>query len=409
MRLIDQDHVLTAFAEHVAEASAIDIAVAWVAPGRHLEILRNAARKNGAKVRIVTGLTGNATVPAALRSIMDFGELRIADGQRLFHPKFYLFRKASTSTVWVGSANFTSGGFARNAELLAEAQGDNDARRWFTQLWKALPTDPQAAVADYSERYEPPSRSPDSSDAESQESAESDDLPSHPIDLLAPMPKSWSAYMTALRTADRWWRAQGNNWSVLGPFRSYVHTISSAAEVIHRTNWDDLTLDDVDILLSTRRERYGAYALLGNVGGIGLVRQAFRGQTDKDLDIRQSCRTALAKAAASQGEDFYAAVRDALSTITSFERFGPAVATRLLTLACPARAVSVNAGSVVGLGRLFKLPGTVGVLGAPDTYVELLRRIHNTAWYRAPMPSGGFEQEIWGMRAALLDAFVYTG
>lgn len=335
---------------------------------------------------------------------MDFGKLRIADGQRLFHPKFYLFHKGSTSTVWVGSANFTSGGFARNAELLAETQGGDDARQWFTQLWKTLPTDPQAAVADYTERYEPPTHSSDSGD---DDSAESDDLPSHPIDLLEPMPKSWSAYMTALRTADRWWRAQGCDWSVLGPFRSYVHTISSAAEVIHRTNWNDLTIDDADILLSTRKGRYGAYGLLGNMGQLGRVKQAFRGQTDKDLDIRQSCRTALAKAAASQGEDFYAAAHNALRSITSFEGFGAGVATRLLTLACPARAVSVNAGSAVGLGRLFKLPGTVGVLGAPDTYVELLRCIHNTAWYRAPMPSGGFEQEVWGMRAALLDAFVY--
>lgn len=404
MRLIDHNSVLSAFAEHVEEASAIDIAVAWVTPGRHLEILRNAARSRGIKVRVVVGLAGNSTAPVALRSIMDFGGLRIADdGERLFHPKFYLFHKASGVTAWIGSANFTGGGFARNAELLAEVEGGEEAHRWFTRLWEALPVDPRAAVAEYEERYEPPSRPSGSGKADSTEGGE----PNHPIDLLVPMPKSWSAYMTALRSADRWWCAQGNHWNVLGPFRSYVHTISSAAEVMHRTNWDDLTLDDVDILLSTRGERNGAYGLLGHVGMIGLVKQAFRRNTEKDLHIRESCRAALAKAAISEGEEFYAAVHDALTTITSFERFGPAVATRLLTLACPARAVSVNNASAEGLGQLFELPGTVRNLGSPDIYVNLLRRIHSTAWYSAPMPSDGFEQEIWSMRTALLDAFVY--
>lgn len=403
--LLDHNSILSTFSKNVDESSSVDIATAWVTPGRHLEIIRNSVKNNGLKVRIIAGIAGNGTIPVALRSIMDFGELRIDESkERLFHPKFYLFHKKEKSILWVGSSNFTLGGFSRNNELIAEMEGGDEASQWFTKLWNGLPRDSLPIIERYTETFKNPYCN---FTRNVKEEIITGDIPENPIVFLNPMPDSWNSYMNSLKKADNWWRAQGCHWNIFDNFRSYVHTISSASEVIHRESWNNLTLDDADILLSIRGEQHGAYGLLGHVGRIGLVKQAFRQETAESLAIREACRASLAKAAASDGEDFYKAVYDAITMITSFKRFGPAVATRFLTLACPGRAVSVNKASAEGLGRLFGLNGTVHTLGSADGYVSLLRKIHQTAWYQSPMPSNSFEQEIWGMRTALLDAFVY--
>lgn len=405
MRLIDHKTVLSDFTERVAAATAVDVASAWVSSGKQLEILRDAARNRNVKIRVVTGLAGNATHPNALRALLDFAELRIVEGNRLFHPKFYLFHTGVATKTWIGSANFTSGGFQRNAELLAEMDGGREAAQWFDGLWDTLPKDARKAVDAYEARYEPPQYTSRNNAHDAPDNMPDID---HPYDLLTPMPPDWSAYMRALRSADSWWDENSTHFSVLAEERSYIHTIESAGTIIRKSSWDDLSRGEVNVLLSFHNEDDGAWGLLGHMGAAGQVKNVFLEATPNNLKIREVCRKAvIAAAEAPEGEEFYAAIRDAMATITAFRRFGPGIATRLLTLACPARAVSVNSASASGLGRLFDLPETVSSLGSPNNYVELLRGVHATKWYRAPEPTDGFERQVWSMRAALLDAFVY--
>ena len=66
---------------------------------------------------------GGMPDPEALTLLHDMNErseLRIADENRCFHPKVYICRDKAKSVVWIGSANFTAGGFESNKELLLE-------------------------------------------------------------------------------------------------------------------------------------------------------------------------------------------------------------------------------------------------------------------------------------------------
>ena len=70
----------------------------------------------GNRVRALAGIHGNATDPDAIQALIDAGcHVRLVKGGPLFHPKLYLFRRCRGKTVgWIGSANFTGGGFAGN-------------------------------------------------------------------------------------------------------------------------------------------------------------------------------------------------------------------------------------------------------------------------------------------------------
>ena len=96
---------------------------------------------------------------------------------------------------------------------------------------------------------------------------------------------------------------------------------------------------------------------------------------------------------------------DAYERMREFDGIGRGIATRLLSLARPERFVSVNDGSRNGLAQYSGLnPGTLGTTG---NYRTLLKFIYKQCWFRAPEPDNRLEPSIWGMRAALLDCFVY--
>ena len=56
------DDLHTRFTALLSTASAVDIATAWATPGEHLRALDTAATR-GAKIRVIVGVSGNATHP----------------------------------------------------------------------------------------------------------------------------------------------------------------------------------------------------------------------------------------------------------------------------------------------------------------------------------------------------------
>ena len=100
-------------------------------------------------VRAIVGISGNATHPDALRELNGIpgGDLRIVPkGDRLFHPKPYLFELRAGGIAerraWIGSANFTRAGFggqsAANEEVVLEVGPGERADAladWFQERW----------------------------------------------------------------------------------------------------------------------------------------------------------------------------------------------------------------------------------------------------------------------------------
>ena len=134
--LITDENRSPRFLEHLSWATEIDLATAWATSNQGLRALQRQAPLP--EVRAVVGLWGNLTDPFALRLLANIGQLRGADAGRHFHPKVFLFRGGGRSVAWVGSANFTSGGFGMNEEAVFETSNTESVQHWFDDLWRTL-------------------------------------------------------------------------------------------------------------------------------------------------------------------------------------------------------------------------------------------------------------------------------
>jgi HKD family nuclease len=399
------ERLLQKFTGRIASASQVDIAVAWVTPSEALERLRKLALRPGIRIRVAVGLSGNGTHPEALRSLQKFAEVRIchsADG--IFHPKFYLFRSAEEKICWVGSANFTLQGFMRNSELVNEFSDDGTACRWFERLWDTLEPDSSEEISQYIKAWKP---SP--AGYSSERPPPGADI-NQPLGFLIPAPRSWGEYMAALRKCDAYWKKTGvkkikHEVSVLDPAWSWTATILTGKELVRREKWAEFTDEEINVLLP-KHSRDGAWELLGSMQPTKIAVPAFVKNHHKE---REAIRNAIAPLFGAPDEDAF--VRAAVQAFTNIhdglKGFGPAIATRFITLARPDRGVSVNAGSAPGLAELRGLPSKPGALGNAADYGELLRWVYGQPWYKAPRPKEPLEQTVWGMRAALIDCFVY--
>lgn len=398
MPLVESDRLLDRFTKLLGKSTHVDIAVAWVGPGLAAESLLQSLER--VEARIVVGLSGNATEPATLRRLMAEGNvaLRVAPAPPggLFHPKFYRFGSASRAVCWVGSANFTRGGFGGNAELVHEfGDGKGVGADWFEELWCQLEGDPESAISDYEKRYVPPrpggwsGGSPiDQRDLQRLEDVE-----------------TWDEFVAALRELDEFFRQSQFGWDIFGETHSYLHTICVGREVAQRKHWKVWSRRDRDILMGLNlADSGGAWGLLGSMRGAGWAVGTFTPPANAEelAHVHEQVQLVVRADENDIGEAALAAV----DGIRQLRGFGAAVATRLLALARPDRLVSVNEPAAGGLGRFAKMTPDRNHLA--ENYGDLLERFQAKEWYNAPEPADPKEREIWRCRAALADAFVYN-
>jgi NgoFVII-like restriction endonuclease len=399
MVLLPTEKLLGEFEKRVTSASRIDIAVAWVGPSPALELLRAVARKKKISVSVAVGLSGNSTIPEALRSLQEFATVRIAHSTvGIFHPKFYLFQSDEEVICWIGSANFTLGGFVVNSELVNEFADDGPARKWFEGFWDRLNPDPKNEIDRYIAAWKRPPG------GASPTRPLSDVATTDPLKLLLGTPLTWREYVDALRVCDAYWKRHFEDFSVFDEERSWIETIATGADLIQRNNWAAFTTKEVNVLIAYKAGD-GAWGLLGTMGGAG---QAVGKFLKNQGHVREKIRKAIAPVIdAVEEKEFVDAAVKAIDDISELNGFGPAIATRLITLARPDRGVSVNKGSAPGLAKLAQLPATPSLLANARNYPKLLQWVYEQPWYSAPYPDESLERTAWKMRAALIDSFVY--
>lgn len=394
------------FKANLANSRRINIATAWATEGVALDLLCEAARIRGVKVKAIVGTFGNATHPDALERLCEIGELRLApDNGAMFHPKVYIFRGGVQPCTWIGSANFTRAGFALNDEAVFETRRVDDALTWFKGRWKECGAVEPNAIDDYRGRRRK-------------------EGVSRPLAHLvgrvdASMKKriaclrgadGWKAYVSALEECDESWRDELLGWSVLGTRNSWVHTITKARTAARSDSWIGLPTKDVSKLLGLD-DSEGKWGLLGSMAGAGTVKQVFmRSQEPKNAQVLERLRESVDSVIrVDDGEVAHKAV-NVLEDLCprpgeGLAGFGPGVVTRLLALARPERLVSVNGGSRPGLDNLFGPPPTP--LDVPDYYGRLLEELYKLPWYGDDTSRSRKEHRLWSMRAALIDSFVY--
>ena len=404
MPLIEGSYLLERFVQLASQAERIDVAVAWARRCKAIEALA----RSDADIRIVVGLSGNITCPVALCRMAEFAKLRVVPDKppRIFHPKYFCFHGEKT-ICWVGSVNLTHSGFEGNDELVHEFDDSaREGRNWFESLWHALDPEPGPKIDDYKERYE---------------EARWEPPPSGGTSEFVPLPNqsTWDDFVRGLQACDYLCRSQkltdekGNRWDVLGRDHSYLDTISTGRKVARLPDWGTLKKRQCNILLG-RDDHDGTWGLLGSLVGAGKVARVFNPERMLEPDvsparnrIHHHVKQVLNATNSEIAHVAYEAVREIWWDDNLLDRFGPAAATRLLTLARPDCLVSVNSKSATRLGTLS------GAGKTPDSlarnYDKLLNWVHDQPWFKAPEPTVPRERELWKSRAALLDAFVYEG
>lgn len=381
--MIPAQDILDRFLHHLSWASEIDLATAWATSHKGLRALQQCAPF--IEVRAVVGLWHNLTEPLALRMLADVGQLRLADARRRFHPKVILFRTTGRSLAWIGSANFTSGGFGMNEEAVFETSETNSVQDWFDHVW--LHCDPlgDTAIDDYSSsrKSSPPQPPP---------------LPPPAVNL-APLEmlkgvQDWKSYVSALQHCDGWW-SNHRPWSVLGEQASWRETIEVLHDAVRQQDWGKL--DEYDRRRMLGLTKVGGWALLGRMRP-----PAYNSVFGSNQDAIQKT---IREVVSASSDKFPQLAFDAYEALCDVDGVREGIASRLLTLAKPDRFVSLNSGSRDGLARTFDFAPTT--LWKPRNYRRLLTAIYNQEWYSGPPPLGSHEQVIHSMRTALLDCFVY--
>ena len=392
--LITRENILDRFSQNLKWATEVDLATAWTTENRGLCALQD--RRPGLEVRAIVGLSGNITEPEALRKLASMGDqLRRADErQRLFHPKVYIFRGTDRSVAWIGSANFTGLGFGGNEEVLFETSDTTTVECWFNQLWVQCIPLLKSDINKYeAHRRKNPSRKP----SKSWTPTMIEQPP--PLRLLDEV-DGWRSYVTALERCGRWWKRWSrrhhpeNPWSVLEKTHSWRSTIKGLNGDVQR-DWSELSDEVQSRLLGLRKDHW---ALLGRM----------RGSAKPIVFNRygEKIQEAIQLVVAADDGDFPDVAIEAYASLWGLPDIGEGIASRLLALAKPDRFVSVNRKSRVGLAKCFG-PNMPTALGVPKNYRKLLERIYGRTWFREPAPQDERGQDIWSMRAALLDCFVY--
>ena len=385
--LIETKDILCRFSENIEWASSVDLATAWATENDGLYKLK---KTSDLEIRAIVGLWGNITDPKVLRILDSIGKLRIVDKSRFFHPKVYVFRNPKKSVAWVGSANFTRGGFKSNEELLFETSDTKAIENWFDRLWDQCGCLQDGAIDEYvKDREQNPPKVPQ----------EPPSLPDRPLTLLQGV-TDWNGYLNALKLCDRWWVSRTDH-SVLGKSSSWYDTIYQLRPIV-RQNWGEIEDDDGKRLLGLLRKEGADWGFLGRMRSLAYI------TIFQDEYTLNKIQDAVHGVVVADDNDFPGSAIEAYDKITDIKNLGPANATRLLALARPDRIVSINGGSRDGLAEYFKL----NLKGDPlpsERYRSLLDRLYEKPWFNGPGPEAPCESNIWSMRAALMDCFVYRG
>lgn len=122
--IVDSKSLVAELASLSAWAEHIDIVFAWASSSGGSAAHWKALDLKKVR-RAVIGVHFNQTEPAALRSLLALGVVRVfAGSDGVFHPKVVIGRKGERCRVILGSSNFTAGGYGSNVEVNAVIEGD---------------------------------------------------------------------------------------------------------------------------------------------------------------------------------------------------------------------------------------------------------------------------------------------
>lgn len=370
-----------------AWATSVDMAYAWASTraGKAAHWRCIDIEKIG---RAVIGTQFAQTEPWALRTLdAKPGRLKVVIGsQGTFHPKFAIGRRGGMVRVLLGSSNFTTGGFDHNRELNVLLEGEDTDKGvrglldHFETLWRDAETMEPSWLADYEVAYH---KRPDLSGLVPRAALEPQTIDS--------LERTWDAYVALIRTQDRRYLPSGFRLSLFDETNSYLAEFKRLEAAFARyPRFADMP-DDLRKAAIGMGESSG---LLGTMRAAGYAKNVVY---DRPEEVGRVLDTLPL-----QGPVTIDAARQCAEELTAIHGFAIGVASRLLVAKRPDVFVSVNNGSRRALARIFGRNITT-----VDHYVDVLKAVWSTSWFRSDRPDDTPGQLIWDRRAAIIDAALY--
>lgn len=394
--LVTEDSFAIEFARCCREYNTLKIAVAWcgnpnrVLPYKHLEDFSG-------EINAVVGISFTHTHPDAIQWFMNLGaNIRIfRDNQDLFHPKIYLFGDQQRYALFIGSSNFTYGGFYSNIEANCFIEGtfsddnsiditpiEDQFSNWRTPKLSFKP-DPQW-LDSYRKLY-----------TTTAQKNRNQRLSTPPIDEEEFSTASW------LRHAD--WRIYYEK-VVAGEenspnYHDALYVLDAASRDLP-VPWTINYFRDIE-----KRRIIGGlapYATLGHVAASGAVRHLLAKGTTQEWNKIVKAINAIA---AFESPIPWPQLLVHLNNLTSL---GPTMKVwgRVLCIVRPDLYCTVSADSVrKNLCQALGIPKSG--LYKPDGYIKVIQLIHSSPWFNSKKPDNEAKAGIWRNRVALLDSIFY--
>ena len=344
------------------------------------------------------GVAFNHTHPDAIEWLRRIGaDVRIfKDDAGLFHPKIYLFREHKRYALFVGSSNFTYGGFFANYEINCLIEGalsqdrtndidvlEQTIAKWHTEAFSFRPSN--RWIKDYRYRYE-----------QTKQKQRIQGLLTPPLLEEEISSASW------LQHAD---------WDIYyqkvleglknheGSDQNYHDVLDAAARELSLP-WESAYFEDIE----KRRIMGGMnpYPWLGHVAASRQVRKLFAKGPQKPWATIVSSINAIAQL---DQPIPWSKVKSNLDRLISL---GPTMNVwgRLLCLVRPDLYCTVSAPSVrKSISKTLEIPQSR--LKQSEGYIQLIKLIHSSPWFNKKIPSDKKQAAVWKRRAAFLDAIFY--
>jgi hypothetical protein len=368
-----------ALRELFAWADCVNLASAWATT--HEGSARHWKSMNLEKVKkAVIGDEFAQTEPWVLRQLLAMGELRIGRCQGTFHPKLYIGYRGARARAIVGSANLTAAAFSTNAEIsvLLEGSSSDERMKALADFHRAQWTNGEKIDSDWIDAYELKWKLRPLVNRSVWRVNSIDDLR-----------MSWHRYYSVLLS-------QEDRTPVIRIFQdhpSYQRELDNTLDIFMRhPRFSEIPPEERRILMGLRGKSSG---LIGSM--------------DAARDAKEIVKTTPATIGRyldlipMDGDVPIALVEEVVRGLLAIKGVKLAVATRLLTVKRPDIFVSVNNGSKPKLKRV--MGG--GALLKAEHYVDLLKLIWATDWYRSPAPVDAQQRSAWQRRVGLLDAIFY--
>lgn len=395
--IVSSDSLAAEFDRCCQEYNALCVAVAWCGKPDG-DRPYNSLQSFKGKIKATVGVAFNHTHPDAIEWFISMNaNLRIFnDTAVLFHPKVYLFRKRNRYAVFIGSSNLTYGGFHANQEVNCLIEGttakergkDIDAlaktlAKWRTSTYSFKPT--TTWLSHYRSIHKTSMRKQRKYSVPTPLIAEDDIAATRWLGHA-----DWSVYyMNILRGLKQHGRDA----------RRYHAVLEAAAREIP-VPWTIEYFKDIE-----KRRIIGGmppYGWLGHVAASGQVRRLLaKGPTRKWSRIVRAVNAIATLEPPIPWAELQSHLERLVSLGHTMNVWG-----RVLCIVRPDLYCTVSAESVRrNLSKMLNVP--MNQFNTVRGYIQLIRFIHSSPWFKSKKPRQKTKAEVWSRRTAFLDAVFY--